>query len=197
MSVDRSNANCSCLYLIDCGSDDSPEGAKDDPDGGRDIHETNEVDVVINSIENRWDDELDRLFEWDEIYGGWVTPCPGNGGGQLDDLPQEDQHGLWYRVGSSIVVLDRVTAHLLPNLTEHLKNTIHYTYRKWIKKNSKIFLLDIRYIQSCEYLLRHLNHLHKHFSTQYLTKHNGSSSNWKYSYFVSFLHQYLWSSSHC
>ena len=53
----------SCLYLIDCGSDDSPKGAEDDPDGGRDIHETNEVNVVINSIENRWDDELDRLFE--------------------------------------------------------------------------------------------------------------------------------------
>ena len=63
LPVDRPNADCSCQYLIDCGSDDSPEGAEDDPDGGRDIHETNEVDVVIHSIENRWDDELDRLFE--------------------------------------------------------------------------------------------------------------------------------------
>ena len=46
-------------YLVDCCSDDSSEGAEDDPDGGRDIHETNEVDVVINSIENGRDEELD------------------------------------------------------------------------------------------------------------------------------------------
>ena len=33
--------------------------AENDPDEGRDIHEANEVNVVINSIENGRDEELD------------------------------------------------------------------------------------------------------------------------------------------
>ena len=40
------------LDLINCSSDDCPGRAEDDPDGRRDEHEANKVDVVVHSIEH-------------------------------------------------------------------------------------------------------------------------------------------------
>ena len=45
--------------LVQRGSDDCPEGAEDDPDGRRDIHEANIVDVIVNSIEDGWNEKLE------------------------------------------------------------------------------------------------------------------------------------------